>query len=178
MPHKSVTFRGSRSGPRRAVDWAISIQDSGFTALAAVTTANLGGGLALSGISTGPFTIIRIRGLLSIATDQEAQSEVQVGALGITVVTLRAAAAGVASLPRPQSDPFADWMLYESFAQRFRFVSGVGVGWRTVHQYVLDSKAMRKIDAPSEQSLAVMIENAGGNVIEHSIHLRALVKFH
>jgi len=169
------SLRGRRS--KRAVDWVISSQSTTFTAIASGATTDFAAAVALSAVAVEPFTIIRQRGLLSVASDQIAATEVQIGALGTTIVTLRASAAGVASLPRPQSDPFADWMLLQPFSQVLRFASAVGFESQMVTQYVLDSKAMRKVESPVEQALTILIENVGSTGIEVNLHLRFLVKF-
>ena len=175
---RSRTVAVSRSGSRRLVDWGISAQNTSFSTLATVTTVNLGGGASLAGFGGGePFTIVRARGLLTIVSDQQAAGENQIGAFGAVIVQLRAAAAGVASLPRPQSDPFADWFVYQSFAQRFMFLDATGVEPRAGVQYVLDSKAQRKVDSPTETSLALMLENASTTGLLHNLHIRFLLKF-
>ena len=173
----SVVRTGRAFGSKRAVDWAIMLQNTSYTVLAAGVSVNLGGGLALSTLTNAPFTIVRMRGLLSIASDQNAATENQVGALGVTIVGLKAAASGIAALPHPKADPFADWMLYQSFKGQFVFDSAVAWQAVAVQNFELDSKAMRKIDAPSETSLAAIIENDGTHGIGHSLDLRILVKF-
>ena len=175
---RTVRFNsGVARGARRQVDWAIAFTNTTFTSLAAATTVNLGGGLALSAISNEPFTIIRMRGVLGISQSQVAADQEQCGAIGVVPVQLRAAVAGVGSMPRPGTDPLADYMLYQQFTQKSEFISGTGVETKSAELYTLDSKAMRRIDQPGEMSLAVLVENLSATAILHSLQMRVLVKF-
>ncbi len=104
-------------------------------------------------------TLRRIRGLLTVQSDQSAATEFQVGALGCAVFTDTAIAAGVASLPDPVTDVEDEmWVLFTHIGQQFLFSSGVGKNPDMATQYVLDSKAMRKV--PVGYSLGFVIANA------------------
>ena len=164
-------------GARRKVDWAVSFQNTTYTAVAAASIVDFGGAINFGLVSQSPFTIVRMRGLLSVVSDQLAAQEDQVGALGVIVTTLRSTTSGTGSMPRPFTDPLADWMLVERFKQRLEFGSAIGFESRSAQNYVLDSKAMRKVDSPSEESLGVLVENAGAHGIEVSVDLRLLIKF-
>ncbi len=174
---QSRVLAGVARGARRQVDWAVALTNTTFTSLAAATTVNLGGGLALSTISNEPFTIIRIRGVLGIAQSQVAADQEQCGAIGVVPVQLRAAAAGVGSMPRPGTDPLADFMLYQQFCQKSEFIDASGVETKSAQLYTLDSKSMRRIDQPAEMSLAFLVENLSATAILHSLQVRVLVKF-
>ena len=104
-------------------------------------------------------TIRRIRGLLTVASDQIAASELQLGALGALVATNTSIAAGVASLPDPFTDVEEDiWMLYTHIAGSVQVASAVGVEPQFLTHYVLDAKSMRKL--PSGRALAFVIANS------------------
>ncbi len=173
------SFRGGRK--LRAVDWALSLQNDGFTNIAATASADFGGALSLGLISNEPFTIVRTRGVFTVVTDQLAAGpEDQVATLGVSIVTLRAAAAGIAvtALPRPFTDPLADWFVYEKSVNRFLFGDATGFQSIAGERIVVDSKAQRRIDQPTEQSLVAIVENAGQTAgINVAVHLRFLIKF-
>ena len=125
-----------------------------------------------------PFTVVRLRGLLYIASDQAAASETQLAAFGACVVTDQAAAIGITAVPTPFIDQDSDsWFAYETMANDFLFDGG-GQGGNTgrVHRY--DSKAMRKVEDGSQ--VIFVIENsalaADGCNITHSARL--LIKLH
>ena len=55
--------------------------------------------LSAIGLALRPFTLIRVRGIFTIASDQSAATETQVGALGVAVVSEQAASIGVTAVP-------------------------------------------------------------------------------
>ncbi len=104
-------------------------------------------------------TVIRNVGVIGISSDQAAASELQIGAVGMILVTDVAHAAGVASIPGPITDIEDDgWLVYIPFCFEFRFVSGVGVEPDFSHLINFDSKAKRRVQEGSR--VAVIAENA------------------
>jgi len=133
--------------------------------------------LNAAALAQRPFTIIRTHVMLSIATDQTASAEFVQGALGFQVVTDKAAAAGVASVPTPLGQPDADFFVYQPFQDRFvifdstgtQEMNGAGNVW------MIDSKAMRKVGP--DDDVAVTIENiVNGYVV--ALEGRILIKLH
>ena len=121
----------------------------------------------LSTLSAGakllrPFTILRTRMILSFATDQTGAIELPQGEYGKIVVTDTAASVGVTAVPNPSStngDSEADWFVYQSVAAQILFGSNVGLTLAD-HQYIIDSKAMRKV-GPDDDICGVFTETAG-----------------
>ena len=143
-----------RAGTRRQTEWGISMTTAApvtIPANSAVMIANTAGGL------TVPITIVRTRGFLSVFSDQAAATETQIGAFGMGIVSAQARAAGVASVPDPAGNATWDgWFVHEFFGQRLQFNSGVGLEPAYAQRYEIDSKAMRKIDASSEDIVFVV----------------------
>ncbi len=104
-------------------------------------------------------TVRRTRGVLSVRSDQSVAPEAQLGALGMVVVNDLAIAAGAASIPGPVTDASDDgWFVWVPFAQSGKFSSVSNFGGE---RYVIDSKAMRKVEEGFQ--VAVMVENASAS---------------
>jgi len=89
-------------------------------------------------------TIVRTRGVVSYFPSFGASLSFA-GAFGMAVVTDRAVAAGVVSLPDPVSDSGWDgWFVWRSFANRVEFDTAAGVELAG-RDFEVDSKAMRKM---------------------------------
>ena len=168
--HSVVVRRGSTGRPTH---WGISFQTS--------APVNIAGGskvlvVSTAGLLTNPFTIIRSRGFCSIQTDQVIASENQIGAFGIAKVTSLARAAGVASIPGPQTDATWDgWFVHGSFGERFDFVTGAAFDPMMAHTYPIDSKAMRKVDG-GDDDIVFVVENFGTNGFRANFAVRFLIK--
>ena len=118
-------------------------------------------------------TVRRIRGLLTVASDQQVATELQLGAFGATVVTDAATAVGATAVPDPVTEVADDmWMLYVHIGQQMRFASAVGLEPNWVTQYVLDSKAMRK--TPAGYSLIFVIANSASTGFNATLGVRFL----
>ena len=96
---RQAPFRSS--GQRRATEWQQIVPVTS-------TQATVGGVLLNSAsaalLAQRPFTIVRIIITGHILSDQSAGGEVQIGALGLAVVSEQALAAGIGSLPTPVID--------------------------------------------------------------------------
>jgi len=118
-------------------------------------------------------TVVRIRGLLSVTSDQAGVSESQYGALGFIRVTDVARGIGASAIPGPLTDSDDDgWLLWQGVAQRGSQSFG------TTEPYILDSKAQRIVR--EGQELAVMYETGDATFTEGqiiSLNLRALARF-
>ena len=119
-------------------------------------------------------TVLRIVGGLAVSSDQQSASEFQMGAAGMCLVTDTALAAGIASIPDPVTDVQDDiWIWYQSFGQRSRFSSAVGVDYQGSSWYPFDNRAKRIIS--TGQSIAVVVANAHAtHAFDISINLRLL----
>ena len=171
---RSSFVRGSGAGKRRKVTWGGSADSVAYTTLAAATTTlhQTFDPKLLGNVSTQESTIVRVRGVLSVRSDQASVVEEQFGAMGFIIVTDNAVAAGAASIPSPQTDSDDDgWFVWVPFAQ-----DGIqGSANKGSNQYVIESKAMRRLE--SGQQLAVMVENIHSTEgLEFAMFFRLLFK--
>ena len=165
---------GRGRGVRRAVDWSASFTATTFTSIAGATKVLLVSFSAAALASITPGTIVRTRGLMSVASDQGAASEFQIGAMGIGLFNDVARALGPTGLPGPSTNANDDrWFVHQFFGNSF-FRSASGLDGQFATQYVIDSKAMRKID--DSDGLCLMIENAGAFGIDVTVQVRFLIK--
>ena len=155
MARARGSFRRS-SGPRPNRSWAYT-QETTYTTIPASTKVLLASFVpTAAGVDS---TFLRAVGLLSIGSDQSATQEDQIGAFGIIIVTDKAIAAGVASIPGPFTDGDDDgWFVHQSFFQRTQLVATMNP---TV-QYVIDSKAKRILEGKG-MALALVGENGGAS---------------
>ena len=62
----------------------------------------------------GGETIIRTRGMLSYGSDQLAAQEIQLGAMGIAVVTAQAVSVGITAILHPATDAaWGGWLVHQ-----------------------------------------------------------------
>ena len=100
--------------------------------------------LNAAALALRPFTIVRSRFEVELASDQAAVIEVQRAALGIAVVSDQAVAVGVTAIPTPITDMGSDlWLLHQII---FADESSLTDRTRSATRVSIDSKAMRKVD--------------------------------
>lgn len=144
--------------------------------LAAGTPVILGS-LSATGLALRPFTVIRARGLLSVATDQIAATEDQLVAYGACVVSDQADAIGVTAVPTPVADSGSDlWFMYQLGYSQFRFGSAIGFS-KLSSEFAVDSRAMRKVEE-GQQLIEVLENSASGQGANVIAGVRFLVKLH
>jgi len=163
-------FPARRQGPRRETEWgAVTFGPTAVDAtpvLLATFTQTILEGLV-------PATIVRVRGMVTIVSDQSAAPESIGGAFGMVVVKQTAATAGVASVPSPITEIVEDgWFVYAPY---------LGTARDSTSNYDfrldIDSKAMRKLQ--DGDAIALVGENgAGFSGVEISGILRLLFKLH
>ena len=163
--------RSSGSRPNRG--WSYT-QEAAFTNVPANSKVLLASfALSNPGIDV---IILRCIGGISVASDQAAAAEVQIGAFGMILVTDQALAAGIASIPGPFTNGDDDgWFCHQSFAQQGDLVSGQGIvsGW-----YPIDTKGKRIVHGEGV-SIALVAENAHatyGLVLYEAIRFLAQVR--
>ena len=101
--------------------------------------------------------ILRTIGSFVIRLDQIAVTEVQIGALGLIVVSDAAIAAGVASIPKSVTDIDNDgWFAFMPIASAQIF--GDATGMHQADQYHIDSKAKRVTH--DGYGIALVVENS------------------
>ena len=146
-------------------------------------TSLAGGGSALvtslnaAGLALRPFTIVRTRGYFTIASDQQLATEFYEGAVGSTVVTDQAVAAGVASVPTPISEDASDWFVYDRIADEFVFGDATGFILGSILAR-LDSRAMRKVDLGEDLITVIEASTLNTSGITITQYMRFLVKLH
>ena len=134
-----------------------------------------GGGATLVSSSTfeEPITLIRNRGVFSVAPQSPAADLEFVGAIGIGIVSAEAVAIGITAIPTPFTDAdWGGWMVWRSFAGVWDVSSDIG---RAISSWTLeiDSKAMRKI-SPNEAGVLVVESQSGA--IQVADGVRQLIK--
>ena len=141
-------------GQTRKVGWGSGPGGTSVTSFFVSSSSILGSGVVPS--SDG-ITLVRLRGTclihLSAAT---AVTDGFGGAIGVAVVTDRAFAAGIGSIPTPlTSDGFDGW-LWHSFFEVHAGVSADITGPYATQRFDVDSKAMRKLTVG--QTICAVIE--------------------
>jgi len=157
--------------PRSALNWFGSAD---FTAVSGLAS---GAAVLDQSLTVGvDATVMRTRGRLFVRTDQQVATEDVIGSLGFAVVSAQALAAGVGSIPTPQTDIASDlWFLYDSFTAGFTRASDIGIANNSWHMVEFDSKAMRKVN--STEAVVVVLENASGTTgLIYTIQFRMLIK--
>ncbi len=179
MAGRQIVNRGSfvrGRGPRRLVSW--DLRGSATSVAVPASSAVLVLVFPSATIDLlAPATLIRTRGLVSIATDQIIASETQVGAFGIGFVNTVAGALGITGMPSPIMDSsWEGWFVWQALHAQFEFVTGAGFEHNVMTTFEIDSKAMRKFD--TDEALAYIVENRGTRGFNISVDLRHLVKRH
>ncbi len=160
---------------RRQTDWSILVIPVGTTNIAGNSKVLAASITAAALDAITPFTIVRTRGILSVGSDQRAATENQLGSLGIGLVNEVARALGVTALPGPSSQATDNrWFVHQFYSQRLSVTTDIGVEPNFFTQYVIDSKAMRKVTF--DQGLVFMFENTAATGHDIFLSLRMLIK--
>ena len=170
-----MAFRNSRVITRskpRVSQWTATVPQTAVTVLAAATA--IIDSTFVTDVNN-PETLIRVRGNLMVQTDQNGASETPFGAIGMAVVSNEAVAAGVAAILTPYAEGDSDyWFMHQYWAAPIRF--GTAVGFQNVGvQYVIDSKAMRKV-TPDQTIILVMENGSADSGLQYRLDLRILSK--
>ena len=178
MARRSPTgrFPALRQGRRRESRWLASTwtSDTIATDAAVIVTLLDAGALALL-----PFTVVRTRGFMHIATDQAGTTEDQSVIYGNIVVKEEASTVGITAVPTPELESDSDWHLFEPLTTRFQLNSAIGFVHPAGVGKEFDSKAMRKVDVGS-QLLGVAEVGASGlsEGLILRVFVRILIKLH
>ena len=169
-------FNSRRSKTARLTMWI-------FGAAAADTLSGAGsevitGTLNAAALALRPFTIVRVRGIIGISSDQGVAAEDQSAAYAMAVVSEQAAAVGVTAVPTPTAEQGSDlFFVYEDLVASMFVASNSGVIPNFMTSRTFDSKAMRKVN--DDQDLAVVKSNTAlsdGTVVYD--RFRMLIKLH
>ena len=133
-------FQGST---KRAFSWFGGISNTFGANTLAAGASNLFTSIDTRTVAfTAPWIIARVRGLLTVSSDQVAADEFVHGAFGIAVVNGEAFDAGVGSIPTPFSESFDDrWLYHTYWAAPSK--AGFSQDWSNT---IVDGKAMRKVE--------------------------------
>jgi len=138
--------------------------------------ASLMGSLNAAALLLRPFTIVRVRALLSVGSDQTAASENPAGAVGMLVVSDEARIAGASAIPDPVLDSGSPWFVWQPFNSSFVFGDATGFIESANSQYMIDSKAMRKVG--TNEDVAIMAEEVNNVGATVQLTGRMLLKLH
>jgi len=178
MPRPRSRFGGVRGRvARRETLWIGGVDNGFFTGLGAGATV-LFGSLNAAALALRPFTVVRTRGILSVQTDQTANSEEGALAFGAAIVSDQASAIGITAVPTPITDQSSDLFFTFQFAHWGILVSSaVGIVSPTITSYAFDSKAMRKVEDGDD--LVQVLENESSTAgCQFKLSLRHLLKLH
>ncbi len=169
MARRHVVSR--RTGTKRETVWLQFAPTS--TTLVSGTATGLFT-LNAAALALRPFTIVRTRGLLSLASDQTAAAERQRVGFGISVVSDQASAIGITAVPTPITDMGSDlWLEYQLLYYEMDPTNSMGPQFQT---YVIDSKAMRRVDISQDVFVSAEQGAAVGGVLQTGF--RMLIKLH
>ncbi len=159
MGHRAFRRGAAAISAKRQTSWfelqpqRNSFSSAGGTILFSLTAAEL---------ALRPFTVVRTRLLVSIESDQLIADEIQIGALGLAVVSDQANAVGVTAVPTPITDMASDlWFVHQLMYNSLGFATAVGFNPKMNTEYVIDSKAMRKVDIGQEIVVVGELSAAG-----------------
>ena len=161
-------------GPRRLTTWGL-LSSTAFTAVPAASKLFLGS-LSAATLSENPrSTLVRIRGVLAIRSDQQAAIEQAQGAFGIAVVRDTARAIGVTALPGPITDGSGDyWQTWMGLIAPTHTPSIANGGGGGTIRLQIDSKGQRKL--ADLDALVFMVENSHAtHGFEVAVQLRILL---
>jgi len=141
----------------------------------------------LSTLSAGadllrPFTILRTRLLLWYRSDQNTASEGPFGTYGRMIVTDAASAIGITAIPDPSGitgEPEADWYVWQAVEDKVDVVTtatGLDIGYNDSNEYIIDSKAMRKV-GPDDDVVGVFSQENGVGALV-GVNGRTLIQLH
>jgi len=151
-------FRGGKS--RRETFW---IQLAESTTTLAVGTPVVFSGFDADVLALRPFTIVRNRGVLHLASDQISASEVSCAVMAFAVVSDQALAVGVTAVPTPLTEGDSDlWLLYEALISRMDFGDVTGFDASAGQFTQFDSRAMRKVEQGQDIAVVMEATNASG----------------
>jgi len=161
---------------RRQTSWVdIAVTTTTFTATGGTILNSASADL----LSKRPFTIIRLHLELLLISDQVAADEIQIGAIGLCVVSDQSAAAGVASVPTPVTDGSSDlWMMHKWFMDNFLRVGTPASAAHNAKTYTIESKSMRKVNDDQDILLVAELATGFSSGFTISVAGRLLIKEH
>ena len=153
-----------------------------FQMVASITVAANALNLGLSSNDAfralAPFTIVRTRGILTIESDQVLAAESPQGIFGVIVVKQTAVDIGATAIPDSFNDGGEDFHVYQPFRiPTMRQTTNNLFTERSGQDWIIDSKAMRKVDDGGD--IAFMCRNSSAAFgLVYSVTGRQLIKLH
>ena len=167
MPLFRRRSRGSSAPARPAYAWGWStFALDAFVNIPAASSVLLGSIIATTAQQV---LVERALGTIVWVSDQTALVEEQIGRFGAIVVSADAAAAGVASIPDPDTDAGAPWWLYQTFASKGPVLS---TGFAEI---AIDGKARRILNTNEVISFVVTNQHAT-HAFDFIVNLRILAR--
>jgi hypothetical protein len=125
-----------------------------------------------------PFTILRTRLAINIRSDQSSGAEGFTGAYGEIVVKETATGIGVTALPGTLADPDSDWYVYQGMSAPTELTPSTpaSFSWSPGFNYIIDSKAMRKVGPTDDIAVLFESRSQGGALI--NVEGRQLIQLH
>ncbi len=164
-----------RPPPRTKMWIGWGVGETNITASAVQLVASFSAGALL----LRPFTVLRTRGIVRLESDQVTTTERPRLYLGSIVVTDAAVAIGATAIPDPSGEdgnPEADWYVYQPLFSPFVLISAAGFEAGAGTEYIIDSKAMRKIGP--DDDVAIMSSETAGKGAILSTGGRQLIQLH
>ena len=171
---RSSTFAPRIS--RRLTDWGVQLAVTARINVPANSKVLLASVPASVLEEQAPATIVRTRGYFATVTDSVAAGEDQIGAFGLALFNSVSLAAGIASLPSPDTNAtFDGWFVWGAFGDTTMLNSAIGFQTKSTRRIEVDSKAMRKFDR--DMGLALIVDNAhASHGFDCLFNLRMLLK--
>jgi len=177
MARRVFSGRTIRSGARtRSMVW-LDLWFSTDKVAVAASSAILLATFNAAALALRPFTIVRTRGTLWVASDQSGATEEPQIAFGMMMVNDTAAALGITAIPDPISGSDSPWFVYESAIPGVQVATSIGFNNPVGTQVTIDSKAQRKI-GPNEDVAVVVANNSAADGASILLGGRQLVKLH
>jgi len=176
MPTRRSRFGSfpARGRVKRETLW-IGGPDADVAITLGVNASTLLSSLNAAALALRPFTIVRVRGIIAIRSDQAAAIEDPAGAWGLAVVSEQASGIGITAVPTPVTNVSSDlWFAFQFFADSRLFLTSGGQG---AQLFTIDSKAMRKVE--DGEDIVEVAENGSASAgMAFNIKWRLLVKLH
>ena len=171
MARRVHTTRGVPAvrAQRRTTQW-VSSADQNLISVAAATKT-----LSQSNASLASSTIVRLRGIATVAYAASPNDTQVHGALGMAIVSAQAFAIGVTAIPGPFDEAGWDGWLWHQYYSQILDGTAASNTFQAFMQYEIDSKAMRKL-RDDTNVVVVIIDNVGAVAVRVGIHFRMLVK--
>ena len=170
-------FATRRQGPRRESLWLATVTTESI--LTGAPTAFITNSLNAAALALRPFTVVRVRGILQVRSDQVAATESFGADMAYCVVSDQASAIGVTAVPTPLTDKGSDlFFVYQQIFGRIEVGSGAGTGvpQQTSVFMQYESKGMRKV--LEGEDLITVTENELGTGCNLIHSARCLIKLH